>query len=596
MKNKLICFCLTIFITLVSFPSFVFADGMVIGPLPEGDWMQVDESRQQAFINYEDGIEKLIVAVEIEKKNQDIVWILPVPSKPEQVEVDITSKLPIFFGDEVTSKAKQVVFNELLYSYSGALLSQVWTFPLTIIFASLRTGGPGGSSEKISSGDLVAIETHIEKAGMVAEVITAKDGQAIYNYFSQKGFHIKPGAIPKLNSYIEKEYSFVVAWITSEAINKENKEQRGIFISFPTSKIYYPLVLTSIYGELEIPITIRVLDHVKPAIFSEIESYTEVSYFTKRPKGYGVARKVLCISDMAQLRTIMVLFYDDHNRYPFSLQELKEDKELGGEVKELLQDINNVCHSYPSYILTSEGGYIITLPLPGEIYKIDSSGFAGFIDEEETVPLELQKFYGNKKPWKGEAEYTKITINAPAKLLEKDLWMEQGRPFKISFALWVINSPLIVSLLSYLLIVSIISFFAGGLTGLWKYGKFKKYALIGMSNVFTLLGLILVLHYINKKEETTKRSLPSFAFLFSIIFLLLLILPLLVLILWGDKDLWFLPITIIIGIGIGGGILLFVHFLLRRTRIKNELTRFILTIIIYSLVIVILISLIGLHL
>ena len=229
MKNPFIC--LIIFITLVSFtlisfPSFVFADGMVIGPLPEGDWVRVDESSQQAFINYENGIEKLIVAVEIEKENQDAVWILPVPSKPEQVEIDITSKLPIFFGDEVTSKAKEVFFNNVLFSYSGAFLSQVWTFPLAIIFTSVRTAGPGTSSEKIPSGDSVAIETHIERAGMVAEVITAKDGQAIYNYFSQKGFHIKPGAIPKLNSYIEKEYSFVVAWITSEAINKENKEER----------------------------------------------------------------------------------------------------------------------------------------------------------------------------------------------------------------------------------------------------------------------------------------------------------------------------------------------------------------------------------
>ena len=540
MKNPLTC--LIIFITLVSFtlisfPSFVFADGMVIGPLPEGDWVRVDESRQQAFINYENGIEKLIVAVEIEKENQDAVWILPVPSKPEQVEIDITSKLPIFFGDEVTSKAKEVFFNNVLFSYSGAFLSQVWTFPLAIIFTSVRTAGPGTSSEKIPSGDSVAIETHIERAGMVAEVITAKDGQAIYNYFSQKGFHIKPGAIPKLNSYIEKEYSFVVAWITSEAINKENKEQRGIFISFPTSKIYYPLVLTSIYGESEIPITIRVLGYVKPKLFSEIRPYTEVSYFTK--EAYSAARENRCISEILYLRPIMAFFYDDHSRYPLSLQELEGDKRWGSEVKELLEKITKVCHSYPSYTSTSEDKFIVTLPLPRGIYKIDSSGFAGFTEEEESVPTYLQKFYGNKKPWRGEAEYTKITINAPAKLLKKDLWMEQGKPLKISFALWVINDSLVIPILSYLLIVSIFSFFAGGLTGLWKYGKFKKYALIGMSNVFTLLGLILVLHYINKKEGTTKHSLSSFAFLFSMIFLLLLTLPLLVLIWWGDKDLEF---------------------------------------------------------
>lgn len=104
MKNKLIY--LTFVITFVISPLLANADGGVIRPLPNGDWTWVDENSQQAFINYEQRVEKLIIAADIKEENSDIAWIVPVPSKPEGGEIDIISELPIFFGDDVMSKAK----------------------------------------------------------------------------------------------------------------------------------------------------------------------------------------------------------------------------------------------------------------------------------------------------------------------------------------------------------------------------------------------------------------------------------------------------------------------------------------------------------
>lgn len=582
MKNKLIYLIFTI--TFIILPLSTSADGGVIRPLPNGDWTWIDENSQQAFINYEGGMEKLIIAADIEEGNSDIAWIIPIPNEPKKIEIDITSELPIFFGDDVISKAALKFTENLKTSYYAGLLGQIWTFPFSIIFVSLG-GARGGGGGKVVPGDLVSVETHIEKAGMVAEVITAKNSQAIYNYFFQKGFNIKEGSISELNSYIEKDYSFVVSWIASGMVNEESRGQRGIFVSFPTSKIYYPLILTSAYGETEIPITIRVLGHVKPEIFPEIKPFTEISYFTERTKGYGGARELRCKADMAQFITIMELYYDEHNySYPSSIQELLTDKLYGNQAKSSIEDIKNMCKAYPSYLSKNSKDYTMRLGLSSGLFEINSSGFAGFAKEiGELTSLELQKFYGNKKPWAGEAEYTKISINSPAKLFKKDLWMEKGRPFKISFALWTINNPLVIALLLYLLIVGIVSFMAGGLAGLLCFRKFKKYALVGLSNILTLIGLILIFNYVRKKRgEDIRHSKLSFECLFSIIFIFLLILPPLILVLWvGGIELWFLPVMAIVGIGIAGVILLLINFLINKIGPKNRAIRAILTIILF---------------
>ena len=581
MKNKLI-YLILIIIFVVS-PLLASADGGAIRPLPNGDWTWVDENSQQAFINYEQGTEKLIIAVDLEEENSDIAWIIPVPSKPEKVEIDITSELPIFFGDDVMSKAKLEFSENLKTSYYAGLLGQIWTFPFSIIFVSLG-GARGGLGGEIASGDLVSVETHIEKAGMVAEVITAQNSQAIYNYFSQKGFNIKQGSISELNSYIEKDYSFVVSWIASGTISDESRGQRGVFVNFPTSKIYYPLILTSAYGETELPITIRVLDHVKPEIFPEIKPYTETSYFTERTKGFGGARGARCQADMYQFRPIMEIYHDDKNSYPSSLQELLDDKTWGGQAKTLIEDIKKMCQAYPSYLSKNSNDYTMRLGLPSGLFEINSSGFPGFTKETgELISPELQKFYGDKKAWKGEAEYTKITISAPAKLLTKDLWMESGRPFKTSFALWAIKNSIVVVAISYLLIVAIVSLIAGGLAGLLCFRKFKKYALIGLGNIFTLIGLILIFNYVKKKQgEDIKYSKLGFASSFSIFFVLLLsLLPMILMFGESGMEVGWVAIVAIVWVIISWAIFLFITFLLNKIGLQNRVIRAFLTIVLF---------------
>ncbi len=55
---------------------------------------------------------------------------------------------------------------------------------------------------------------------------------------------------------------------------------RGIYLSFPTDKIYFPLMLTSVYGDKIIPAEIRVISPVAPKIFGNIRMFAKTSYYS----------------------------------------------------------------------------------------------------------------------------------------------------------------------------------------------------------------------------------------------------------------------------------------------------------------------------
>src|SRR3990167_2104074 len=72
---------LAAFLTVFSFnPKSVLADGMIIKPDPYSDrWDYSSENSQQAFINYENGLQKMIISVGFEEENSNgVVWLFPV--------------------------------------------------------------------------------------------------------------------------------------------------------------------------------------------------------------------------------------------------------------------------------------------------------------------------------------------------------------------------------------------------------------------------------------------------------------------------------------------------------------------------------------
>ena len=292
-----------LFLTIFSF-SFksVIADGMVIRRDPYlnpygNSWDYSEETNQQAFINYDNGRQKMIITIGLEDKNSSssAVWLFPIPSTPEKIAIDVVKDLPDFQGYEISDKAK----SNMYYARKHLFETQLYTIPFLGLYREtyggigttprLLTGGVSIDEQSQNIEQDVVVYEHLEKEGITSEIITAKTASALYDYLKDKGLDIESGSIPVLNDYIGKEYSFIASWISfseNPAIfeNKDSfgdniPKQRGILVDFPTEDIYFPLLPTSVYGSKVIPITIRVIGHVSPKIFDGIKGYTKTEYY-----------------------------------------------------------------------------------------------------------------------------------------------------------------------------------------------------------------------------------------------------------------------------------------------------------------------------
>jgi len=282
--SSFITLSLIAFLAVLSFiPKSVLADGMMIKPDPYSDrWDYSGESNQQAFINYDNGLQKMIISVGLEKENGNgVVWLFPIPSDPNKVAIDVVKSLPQLSGEEISKKAK----SNLDDTKKFLQMTQVYTIPFVMLFERGYVGTFGTEGKNASLGmkgrddieqDVVVYE-HLEKEGIISEIITAKTATSLYDYLKSKGLKIESGSIPVLDNYIGKEYSFVASWISSP----ENviSAQRGVFVTFPTKNIYFPMLPTSVYGSKTVPVTIRVIGHVSPKIFQDIKSYTKIEYY-----------------------------------------------------------------------------------------------------------------------------------------------------------------------------------------------------------------------------------------------------------------------------------------------------------------------------
>jgi len=213
--SNLITLSLIVFLAIFSFTSkSALADGMMIKPDPYSDrWDYSSESNQQAFINYDNGLQKMIISVGIEDENSDgIVWLFPVPSEPNKVAIDVVKSLPQLSGEEISEKAKSNLDNTIKFLQ----MTQIYPIPFMFLSQPLGVSEPVeinilGMSEDISKSvepDVVVYE-HLEKEGITSEIITAKTATGLYDYLNNKGLKIESGSISVLDDYIGKEYSFV---------------------------------------------------------------------------------------------------------------------------------------------------------------------------------------------------------------------------------------------------------------------------------------------------------------------------------------------------------------------------------------------------
>lgn len=429
---------IVLLIILLLIPTSVLADGIVIPPV--NSHIPLDENAQLAAINYQNGLQKMIISVNFDMKDYDkAAWVFPVPADPEMVVIDIISSFPNFYGTDIIQQAKRDV-DEVIQLTT---FTQIYPIFLLLPFGRYY-GAPMLEEAAIGKGlggtvEGVTVYEHIEKEGISTDIVTSRTAEALYSYLQRKGINAPIGSLPVFDHYIGRDYTFVVSYISSPGELRTGyypyRRQPGIFITFPTDRIYYPMIPTSVYGSKTIPIRLYVLGHVTPGLYPEISSYSRTQYY------------------------------------------------------------------------------------------IQNNMYTG----------DLVNFFGNINT--RDLKFTKVEINVPSKYFIYDLWFDDIAPSKVYYATSIYYSISKHPFITSIILILIISSITGALIGLIVFKDIKKFAIIGLFNVFTIVGLAIALAFTKTKrlDESVRKHLRKqglavitvdkrkflFLFLFSILFLII---------------------------------------------------------------------------
>ncbi len=272
----------------------VYACGVAVklgGSGREVAWDYGDDSAENSYIKYSNGIENLILTRKFEQSESGIAWVIPIPADPTLIKLDVLDKTPRFAGEDVMDSADKSI-GELS---ALTTLTQIWTVPFWFTYMVLSTpfvgaaprasfGGAPGSIGGIAPAEQdVEVYTTVSKGGITSEVITAKTSKGIYDYLALKGLQIPTGSLSVLDGYIGGTYSFVTSWVEpTDVMAQTTQGYKGVDISFPTNQIFYPLHPGSVYEGPGMPETIYVVGHVTPRLYKDIKDKTVVNYYTNR--------------------------------------------------------------------------------------------------------------------------------------------------------------------------------------------------------------------------------------------------------------------------------------------------------------------------
>jgi hypothetical protein len=247
--------CLVLLSVAVGLLTFraVAADGCI---LKKGGGY-VPERSQIAFIEWKDGQERLFVATKADNTAEPTVWIVPVPANPEHVKAEPMEKFPQVMGTNQLPR----LHKRLEETQDWVLLRNLGLFPMGLIgtfkvstFSTVGGSLPAGGSGRSD----VQVHAHVEKHGMVTEVLTARTAEALNQYLHGKQLGVAAAQLTSLKEYIGQECALVCSW-RSQA----HSTARAVRIDFPTPQIFYPLLPSRVY-EHPVPTSIFVRGWVRP--------------------------------------------------------------------------------------------------------------------------------------------------------------------------------------------------------------------------------------------------------------------------------------------------------------------------------------------
>lgn len=388
---------------------------------------QVMEKAQYASINFQDNYQKMILQISVNKTQllqaESAVWIFPIPAPSEDVNLDVISgmRLPVPGGHFVRTLAQRSVLDLFLWSSS----TQIYPSPM-VLSPNLPGSGSlpyrdfrhmGGIGD--NQGNVI-VQRHLERFGLATEIVEANSSLSLKNYLKSHSLTLPDNDSEILAEYIDKNYSFSISWIndTQKFVEEADPDYQyydlGVCLGFPVERIFFPLKLTSLYGDLAIPIILQIID---PA--------------TVAP-GQGLLNNLDVWVDYA---------YEENHRADAAM-----------------------------------------IDFYAEQIERDSINVSG-----ETIFLNLT--------------YTLVIIEDYSYKFTDDIWFVPDTPMTLQYDTFFVSGWPIVAVLSVLFA----SMFSSLLAGMWIYRGFEpskwKFALLGLTNLLTILGFIIVSSWlrINKK-------------------------------------------------------------------------------------------------
>jgi hypothetical protein len=271
-------FLFYIIFSFLSIPicSSALGDGGIIGKGGSGQIFYVEETTQYAVIDHTKGIQSMFVSINFNwEESEKTAWIFPVPSDPAEIDVEVADGIPIFHGNDIEEDAHSELSETAGITLFSYLLSAAIPLPWSLSLLWVLEMNLATTGVDVEGGSGVTVHKHLEQDGLIVEVISALKGEGIYNYLSANGLDVSTGIIPELDKYVNNKFSFTVTWFEE---NNNSERAPGIILEFPTDKIYFPLMLTSLYDENIIPVEVMISGYVSPEIYDEIKPYTSVSY------------------------------------------------------------------------------------------------------------------------------------------------------------------------------------------------------------------------------------------------------------------------------------------------------------------------------
>ncbi|MEW5748082.1 MAG: hypothetical protein AB1793_04760 [Candidatus Thermoplasmatota archaeon] len=442
----------TVAFAMLAFPMttpLASADGMThVYDDVYDDWSLSAEETQYGMINLVGGSERLLLAIRVDSDTlasaDQAVWIFTVPGDPDQIEVDLMPAVREISGEPFSHTARREFCENLVMGYGtqlypvAALLLTPSVSPSLLLGDDSKDYGPG-----------VEVSTHIESRGMTMEVVSAQYADALEAYLLGLGLELDEGSASLIGEYVGDEYAFVVSWISDveqfsldvpmqyDRSTGEFYYELGLFAEFPTDRVFYPLRLTSVYGERVVPMLLQVLGFVQ----------TDAGAADYGPLDIAVEHKV--------------------SRYYSISPEL-------------------------SPFFTADGN--------------------STVDEY----MFLQNF-----------RYTEVVIKAPSELLEADLWMVPASSTSLDVQLWVTENGFLASLMVVLGLSSLAGVVSGALVFAPHRPVLWKFAVLGLANVLTVVGLWFAARTLEVERTMTRPEVPvpaspyraDFLFVYSFVFL-----------------------------------------------------------------------------